>query len=198
MIDTFDTFDAIGLRPELVQTLTEMGHCVPTPIQSELIPAMLAGHDVIGQSQTGTGKTAAFGLPILQTLQDGRRHVQCLIMAPTRELAIQVADAMERYGRHVGARVLALYGGQPYPAQIKGLKKGVDIVVGTPGRLLDLIQRKCLDLQRVSTVVLDEADEMLSMGFVEDIEAILQATPASKIANITRRTRDIHAGTCQT
>jgi ATP-dependent RNA helicase DeaD len=175
-----DTFDAIGLRPELVQTLTEMGHYVPTVIQSELIPTMLAGRDVIGQSQTGTGKTAAFGLPILQTLQGGQRHVQCLIMAPTRELAIQVTDAMERYGRRTGARVLALYGGQPYPAQMRGLKKGVDIVVGTPGRLLDLIQRKSLDLQRVSTVVLDEADEMLSMGFIEDIEAILQATPAQR------------------
>jgi ATP-dependent RNA helicase DeaD len=175
-----DTFDAIGLRPELVQTLTEMGHYVPTVIQSELIPTMLAGRDVIGQSQTGTGKTAAFGLPILQTLQGGQRHVQCLIMAPTRELAIQVTDAMERYGRRTGARVLALYGGQPYPAQMRGLKKGVDIVVGTPGRLLDLIQRKSLDLQRVSTVVLDEADEMLSMGFIEDIEAILQETPAQR------------------
>ncbi len=175
-----DTFDAMGLRPELVQTLTEMGHCVPTAIQTELIPAMLGGHDVIGQSQTGTGKTAAFGLPILQNLQGDRRHVQCLIMAPTRELAIQVADAMGHYGHRLGTRVLALYGGQPYPAQIKALKKGVDIVVGTPGRLLDLLRRKSLDLHRVSTVVLDEADEMLSMGFIEDIEAILQATPTQR------------------
>ena len=173
-------FGSIGLRPELVQTLIERGYSAPTPIQSELIPAMLAGRDVIGQSQTGSGKTAAFGLPILQTLQAGQRHVQSLIMAPTRELAIQVAEAMGQYGRRVGVRVLAIYGGQPYNTQISRLKKGVDVVVGTPGRLLDLIQRKSLDLKRVSTVVLDEADEMLSMGFIADIEAILEATPAER------------------
>ena len=173
-------FGLIGLRPELVQTLIERGYNAPTPIQSELIPALLAGRDVIGQSQTGSGKTAAFGLPILQTLQAGQRHVQSLIMAPTRELAIQVAEAMAQYGRRVGVRVLAVYGGQPYNTQISRLKKGVDVVVGTPGRLLDLIQRKSLDLQRVSTVVLDEADEMLSMGFIADIEAILEATPAER------------------
>ena len=173
-------FGFIGLRPELVQTLIERSYTAPTPIQSELIPALLAGHDVIGQSQTGSGKTAAFGLPILQTLQTGQRHVQSLIMAPTRELAIQVAEAMGQYGRGVGVRVLAVYGGQPYITQISRLKKGVDVVVGTPGRLLDLIQRKSLDLQHVSTVVLDEADEMLSMGFIADIEAILEATPAER------------------
>jgi ATP-dependent RNA helicase DeaD len=173
-------FVLIGLRPELVQTLIERGYNAPTPIQSELIPAMLAGRDVIGQSQTGSGKTAAFGLPILQTLQAGQRHVQSLIMAPTRELAIQVAEAMGQYGRRVGVRVLTVYGGQPYNTQISHLKKGVDVVVGTPGRLLDLIQRKSLDLQRVSSVVLDEADEMLSMGFIADIEAILEATPAER------------------
>ncbi len=173
-------FGLIGLRPELVQTLIERGYSAPTPIQSELISALLAGRDVIGQSQTGSGKTAAFGLPILQTLQAGQRHVQSLIMAPTRELAIQVAEAMGQYGRRVGVRVLTVYGGQPYNTQISRLKKGVDVVVGTPGRLLDLIQRKSLDLQRVSTVVLDEADEMLSMGFIADIEAILEATPAER------------------
>ena len=173
-------FGSIGLRPELVQTLIERGYTAPTPIQSELIPALLAGRDVIGQSQTGSGKTAAFGLPILQTLQGGKRHVQGLIMAPTRELAVQVAGAMAQYGRGVGVRVLAVYGGQPYITQISRLKKGVDVVVGTPGRLLDLIQRKSLDLQHVSTVVLDEADEMLSMGFIADIEAILEETPAGR------------------
>ncbi len=173
-------FGLIGLRPELVQTLIERGYSAPTPIQSELISALLAGRDVIGQSQTGSGKTAAFGLPILQTLQAGQRHVQSLIMAPTRELAIQVAEAVGQYGRRVGVRVLTVYGGQPYNTQISRLKKGVDVVVGTPGRLLDLIQRKSLDLQRVSTMVLDEADEMLSMGFIADIEAILEATPAER------------------
>ena len=173
-------FGMIGLRSELVQTLIEKGYNAPTPIQSELIPALLAGRDVIGQSQTGTGKTAAFGLPILQTLEAGQRHVQSLIIAPTRELAIQVAEAMAQYGRRVGVKVLAVYGGQPYNTQINRLKKGVHVVVGTPGRLLDLIQRKSLKLQHVSTVVLDEADEMLSMGFIADIEAILEETPAER------------------
>jgi len=175
-----NAFGFLGLRAELVQTLNERGYSAPTPIQSELIPAMLAGRDVIGQSQTGSGKTAAFGLPILQTLQTGQGHVQSLIIAPTRELAIQVAEAMGQYGQGVGVRVFAFYGGQPYNTQLRRLKKGVDVVVGTPGRLLDLIQRKSLDLQHVSTVVLDEADEMLSMGFIADIEAILKATPAER------------------
>jgi ATP-dependent RNA helicase DeaD len=170
-------FDAIGLRPELLQTLRERGYALPTPIQSELIPAMLAGRDAIGQSQTGSGKTAAFGLPILQALIAGQRHIQSLIMTPTRELAIQVADAIGQYGQRLGVRVVAVYGGQPYPVQLQALKKGVDVVVGTPGRLLDLIQRNSLDLHYISTLVLDEADEMLSMGFIEDIEAILEATP---------------------
>jgi len=173
-------FDSHGLRPELVQTLIERGYRAPTPIQSEIIPTMLAGRDVIGQSQTGSGKTAAFGLPILQTLKKSQRHLQSLIITPTRELAIQVADAMGQYGRGVGVRVLAIYGGQPYNTQINRLKKGVDVVVGTPGRLLDLLRRKSLDLHSVSSVVLDEADEMLSMGFIEDIEAILEATPEQR------------------
>jgi ATP-dependent RNA helicase DeaD len=175
-----NAFGSIGLRPELVQTLISKGYEAPTPIQSELIPALLAGRDVIGQSQTGSGKTAAFGLPILHALQASRRHVQALIVAPTRELAIQVAEAMTQYGRQVGVRVLAVYGGQPYNLQLGRLKKGVDVVVGTPGRLLDLIQRKSLNLQRLSTVVLDEADEMLSMGFIADIESILEATPPER------------------
>lgn len=175
-----NAFGLIGLCPELMQTIIEKGYEAPTPIQAELIPAMKAGQDVIGQSQTGSGKTAAFGLPILHNLQKGQRQVQGLIMAPTRELAIQVAEAMEQYGKRIGVRVLAVYGGQPYPTQINRLRKGVDVVVGTPGRLIDLIQRNSLDLGHISTVVLDEADEMLSMGFIEDIEAILNATPDSR------------------
>jgi ATP-dependent RNA helicase DeaD len=175
-----DDFDSIGLRPELMQTITELGYSAPTPIQSELIPAMLAGRDVIGQSQTGSGKTAAYGLPILQALTAGQSHVQGLIIAPTRELAIQVAEAVEQYGSRVGVRVLAVYGGQPYHTQISQIQKGVDVVVGTPGRMLDLIKRKSLNLEKVSTVVLDEADEMLSMGFIEDIETILEATPLDR------------------
>ncbi|MBR9980814.1 MAG: DEAD/DEAH box helicase [Desulfatitalea sp.] len=173
-------FAALGLHPILVQTITEKGYDSPTPIQSNIIPAMLAGRDVIGQSQTGSGKTAGFALPILQALVPGQRHVQSLVLAPTRELAIQVATAIGQYGRDVGVRVLAVYGGQSYSEQIKPLKKGVDVVVGTPGRLLDLMARQVLDLGRVASVIVDEADEMLSMGFIGDIEAILQTTPADR------------------
>ncbi|MDA8137429.1 MAG: DEAD/DEAH box helicase [Desulfobacteraceae bacterium] len=173
-------FVALGLRPELTQTLTEKEYQTPTPIQSELIPAMLAGRDVIGQSQTGTGKTAAFALPILNSLKPRHRHIQSLIVAPTRELAIQVTEAMAQYGKRVGVRMLSVYGGQAYSTQINALKRGVDVVVGTPGRLLDLLEREALDLGGVSTVVLDEADEMLGMGFIDDIEAILSATPAQR------------------
>ena len=177
MTPNFSEFD---LQPQLVQTIADIGYAAPTPIQSTVIPAMLAGQDVIGQSQTGSGKTAAFALPILHNLQTGQRQVQSLVVTPTRELAIQVADAMHTYGRQTGVRVLAVYGGQPYDRQIRHLKKGVEIVVGTPGRLLDLIRRNVLKLDRVATVVLDEADEMLSMGFIADIEAILDQTASSR------------------
>ena len=173
-------FSEFHLLPQLVQTIADLGYTVPTPIQSAVIPAMLTGQDVIGQSQTGSGKTAAFSLPILHNLQTGQHRVQSLVVAPTRELAIQVADAMSTYGRQTGVRVLAVYGGQPYDRQINRLKKGVDIVVGTPGRLLDLIRRNVLKLDRVATVVLDEADEMLSMGFITDIEAILDQTASGR------------------
>ena len=177
MTPNFSEFD---LQPQLVQTIADIGYAAPTPIQSTVIPAMLAGQDVIGQSQTGSGKTAAFSLPILHNLQTGQRHVQSLVVTPTRELAIQVADAMSTYGRQTGVRVLAVYGGQPYDSQIRRLKKGVEVVVGTPGRLLDLIRKNVLELERVATVVLDEADEMLSMGFITDIEAILDQTASSR------------------
>jgi ATP-dependent RNA helicase DeaD len=179
MTPNFSEFD---LQPQLVQTIADIGYAAPTPIQSTVIPAMLARQDVIGQSQTGSGKTAAFSLPILHNLQTGQRHVQSLVVTPTRELAIQVADAMYTCGRQTGARVLAVYGGQPYYRQISRLKKGVDIVVGTPGRLLDLIRRNVLELDRVATVVLDEADEMFSMGFIADIEAILDQTASGRQA----------------
>ncbi len=176
-------FSQLDLHPQLVQTVAELGYTTPTPIQAAIIPVMLTGQDVIGQAQTGTGKTAAFSLPILNNLENKQNHVQTLVLAPTRELAMQVANAMHNYGAHLGVRVLPVYGGQPYSRQINRLKRGVDIVVGTPGRLLDLIRQKALDLSRVSTVVLDEADEMLSMGFIEDIEAILDETsPARQTA----------------
>jgi ATP-dependent RNA helicase DeaD len=173
-------FSQLNLHPELVQAVTERGYTTPTPIQIAIIPLMLAGQDVLGQAQTGTGKTAAFALPILNQLTPKQRSVQSLVLAPTRELAMQVAQAFQDYGRHLGVRVLAVYGGQPYGRQVSSLRQGVDVVVGTPGRLLDLMRQGSLDLSQVSTVVLDEADEMLSMGFIEDIEAILSATPSER------------------
>ena len=173
-------FSHLGLHPELVQAVEALGFTTPTPIQSAMIPVMLEGHDVIGQAQTGTGKTAAFALPILHRLEPGAGAVQSLVLVPTRELAVQVAKAMHDLGRQRDIRVLPVYGGEPYGRQISRLNKGVDVVVGTPGRLLDLIQREALDLSEVQTVVLDEADEMLSMGFIDDIESILSATPADR------------------
>ncbi|MEZ4706299.1 MAG: DEAD/DEAH box helicase [Caldilineaceae bacterium] len=173
-------FSQLHLHAELVQAVVARGYTAPTPIQSAVIPEMLAGHDILGQAQTGTGKTAAFALPILQNLTPGQGAVQALVVAPTRELAMQVARAMYEYGRFHGVTVLPVYGGQPYERQIRRLQKGVDVVVGTPGRLLDLMRQKALDLRHVQTVVLDEADEMLSLGFIEDIEAILQQTPAGR------------------
>lgn len=172
-------FTSLNLRDELVQAITELGYNQPTPIQTALIPIMLSGADVIGQAQTGTGKTAAFALPILHNFQP-QRHVQCLVLAPTRELALQVADSMTEYGKHLNARVLAVYGGQPYGPQISRLNRGVDVVVGTPGRLLDLIDRNALNIKHIRTLVLDEADEMLNMGFMEDVEKILAETPAER------------------
>ena len=175
-----NSFTELNLHPQLLQAVTELGYTEPTPIQSAIIPTMLSGRDVIGQAQTGTGKTAAFALPMLQNLVPDGRQVQGLVLTPTRELAMQVAKAVYEYGQHRDVRVLAVYGGQAYSRQISRLKKGVDIVIGTPGRLLDLIQKKVLDLSAARTVVLDEADEMLSMGFIEDIQAILDETPAHR------------------
>jgi ATP-dependent RNA helicase DeaD len=175
-----NTFATLGLHPSLVQTVADLGYEQPTPIQSALIPIMIEGKDAIGQAQTGTGKTAAFTLPTLHRLSPGSGRPQALVLAPTRELAMQVARAMHEYGAALGVRVLPVYGGQPYRRQIDRLRKGVDVVVGTPGRLLDLLRQNALDLGGVQTVILDEADEMLSMGFIEDIEAILEATPAQR------------------
>ena len=173
-------FDSFGLQPQLVQALVERGYTEPTPIQAGMIPLMLTGADVIGQAQTGTGKTAAFALPILQNLEPDQKLPQALVLAPTRELAMQVADAFYQYGKHLGARVLAVYGGAPYGRQITRLNKGVDVVVATPGRLLDLLKRNAINLRLVTTVVLDEADEMLKMGFIEDVETILAETPDTR------------------
>jgi ATP-dependent RNA helicase DeaD len=171
------TFAGLGLPDTLLSTITRLGYEKPSPIQAQAIPALLEGRDLIGQAQTGTGKTAAFALPILATINPNQAQPQALILAPTRELAMQVADALTTYSENVGnARVLAVYGGQSMRDQLQALRQGVQIVVGTPGRLLDHLERKSLDLSALKWVVLDEADEMLRMGFIDDVEAILGHT----------------------
>ena len=175
-------FGDLALRSELLQALSELGYEEPTPIQREAVPILLDGRDLLGQAATGTGKTAAFALPMLQRVRrDGEdRGVQALVLVPTRELAVQVSEAIHKYGTHLGVRVLPIYGGQPIGRQLRTLERGVDVVVATPGRALDHIARGTLRLAGVETVVLDEADEMLDMGFADDIEAILEATPTHR------------------
>jgi ATP-dependent RNA helicase DeaD len=175
-------FAELGLRPELLKALTSLGYEEATPIQRETIPPLLEGRDLLGQAATGTGKTAAFALPILQQLTARRKNFEpvALILVPTRELAMQVAEALHRYGRELHVRVLPIYGGQPIQRQLRELDRGVDIIVATPGRALDHIARKTLPLSKVRTVVLDEADEMLDMGFADDIESILSAAPKER------------------
>ena len=176
-------FAELGLAPRLVAALTELGYEEPTPIQAEAIPALLAGRDLLGQAATGTGKTAAFALPLLQRLPEGapppsRPHQ--LVLVPTRELAMQVAEAVHRYGRALGIEVVPIYGGQAFPQQIRALRRGVHVVVATPGRALDHLARGTLDLSGLTAVVLDEADEMLDMGFAEELERLLDAMPEQR------------------
>src|SRR5215210_2230543 len=177
------TFGELGLDPTLVEALTALGYEEPTPIQREAIPPLLAGRDVLGQAATGTGKTAAFALPLLQRIDSARPQPSrpvLLILVPTRELAMQVAEAFHRYGRAAGTTVLPIYGGQAFDQQIRGLRRGVHVVVATPGRALDHMRRGTLVLSDLVAVVLDEADEMLDMGFAEEIELILEAAPAER------------------
>jgi ATP-dependent RNA helicase DeaD len=182
--DTTDRgFAALGLDARLTGALAALGYEEPTPIQLAAIPPLLAGRDLIGQAATGTGKTAAFALPLLQRFAaagGSRKEPSALVLVPTRELAMQLAEAVHRYGRALGVRVLPIYGGQPFGQQLRVLDRGVDVVIATPGRALDHIRRETLALGTVATVVLDEADEMLDMGFAEDLEAILAATPAGR------------------
>ena len=174
-------FAALGLEATLLTTLDTLGYEEPTPIQRESIPPLLAGRDLLGQAATGTGKTAAFTLPLLQRIaHSARRHPSALILVPTRELAIQVGEAVQRYGKELRIAVLAVYGGQAIGLQLHALKRGVDVVVATPGRALDHIRRHTLQLKHLQIVVLDEADEMLDMGFAEDLDAILEQTPAER------------------
>ncbi len=176
-------FSSLALDPRLLSALTALGYEEPTPIQQQAIPPLLAGRDVLAQAATGTGKTAAFALPILHAIAaeptKGGGPV-ALILVPTRELAMQLAEAVHRYGKTVGVRVLPVYGGASMDSQLRALKRGVDVVVATPGRALDHVNRRTLRLEGVRTLVLDEADEMLDMGFAEDLEAILAATPAQR------------------
>ena len=176
------TFEDLGLRPELLSALAALGYEEPTPIQREAIPPLIAGRDLLGQAATGTGKTAAFALPVLQRLTAGGRAAapSALVLVPTRELAVQVSEALHRYGRELGARVLPVYGGAPIVRQLRALEGGVDVVVATPGRALDLVNRGSLRLGEVVTVVLDEADEMLDMGFADDLESLLGETPEQR------------------
>ncbi len=175
-------FASLDLRPELNTVLTELGYEEPTPIQLAAIPEMRSGRDLLGKAATGTGKTAAFALPILEALEpdEHRAGPSALVLVPTRELAMQVSEAVHRYGRGLGARVLPIYGGQPIWRQLQVLERGVDVVVATPGRAIDHLRRGSLPLSALRIVVLDEADEMLDMGFSEDIDAILESTPPDR------------------
>jgi ATP-dependent RNA helicase DeaD len=178
-----ESFADLGVAPNLLEGLTKLGYEEPTPIQREAIPSLLAGRDILGQAATGTGKTAAFALPLLQRLPSGPPRPSApgiLVLVPTRELAMQVAEAFHRYGRPLGIVVVPIYGGQEFSRQIRALSRGVHVVVATPGRALDHLRRRSLDLSAVAAVVLDEADEMLDMGFAEDIESILDAAPPSR------------------
>jgi ATP-dependent RNA helicase DeaD len=175
------SFRDLSLSPEVLSALDAVGYETPTPIQTEIIPHVLAGRDVVGQAQTGTGKTAAFALPLLSRVDVAKLTPQVLVLAPTRELAIQVAEAFQRYATHIkGFHVLPIYGGQDYRPQIRQLQRGVHVVVGTPGRVMDHMRRGTLDLGALATVVLDEADEMLRMGFIDDVNWILEQTPAAR------------------
>ena len=182
MSDTsFPLFADLKLSTPLLRVLQELGYESPSPIQAATIPLLLEGRDVLGQAQTGTGKTAAFALPILERIDIKPTAPQALVLAPTRELAIQVAEAFQRYAMYIpGFHVLPIYGGQSYGPQLSALRRGVHVVVGTPGRVIDHIEKNSLDLSQLKTLVLDEADEMLRMGFIDDVETILQRTPESR------------------
>jgi ATP-dependent RNA helicase DeaD len=179
--ETFTSFAELSLAPEITRVVDEIGYETPSPIQARSIPPLLEGRDLLGQAQTGTGKTAAFALPLLSRLDLSQRHTQILVLAPTRELALQVAEAMQTYARYFkGFHVLPVYGGQNMGQQLRQLERGAHVVVGTPGRIQDHLRRGTLKLDRLSAVVVDEADEMLKMGFIDDVEQILDHTPSTR------------------
>lgn len=176
-----NNFKELQISEEILRAIEDLGYEQPSPIQSRAIPEVLAGNDVIGQAQTGTGKTAAFSIPLLQNIDRNSRSLQAVVLCPTRELAIQVSEEMRKLTKYMsGVRTLPIYGGQPINRQIKALKGGVSVIIGTPGRVIDHINRKTLRMDNVKMVVLDEADEMLDMGFREDIETILQSVPEDR------------------
>lgn len=179
--DERPSFDGLGLPDNVLAAVKKVGFEVPSPIQAETIPVLMEGHDVVGLAQTGTGKTAAFALPILSRIDVSKRHPQALVLAPTRELALQVAESFQSFAEHLGGiHVLPIYGGQAYGVQLSGLRRGAHIVVGTPGRVIDHLEKGSLDISELRFMVLDEADEMLNMGFQEDVERILEDTPSDK------------------
>lgn len=171
------SFRSFGLDERILEAVDRLGFERPTPIQDAAIPALLKGRDVIGGARTGSGKTAAFGLPLLERLKEGGKKPRGLVLAPTRELALQVTEALRSFAKKLPLRIVTIYGGAPYPPQLKALAKGVALVVGTPGRVLDHIDRGTLDLSQLEVLVLDEADEMLRMGFLEDVEKVLEVAP---------------------
>ncbi|MEG1285897.1 MAG: DEAD/DEAH box helicase, partial [Romboutsia sp.] len=174
-------FEDLQINDNIKKAIAEMGFEEPSPIQTQSIPVILSGKDVIGQAQTGTGKTAAFSIPILEMVDANDKSLQAIVLCPTRELAIQVSSEIQKIGKYMhGIKSLPVYGGQPIDRQIRSLKSGVQIVIGTPGRVIDHINRKTLKLDKVKMVILDEADEMLDMGFREDIEMILSKTPENR------------------
>lgn len=180
MTETTITFNDLGLPEFILNAVSEMGFSTPSPIQQACIPHLLNGHDVLGMAQTGSGKTAAFSLPLLAKIDTNEKYPQMLVMAPTRELAIQVADACEQFVKFSkGVRIVTLYGGQRYDIQLRALKQGAQVVVGTPGRILDHIRRGTLDLSNLQSIVLDEADEMLRMGFIDDVETVMAELPGN-------------------
>jgi ATP-dependent RNA helicase DeaD len=181
MSEHITDFASLGLPGPLMAAVSEVGYEEPSPIQAQAIPLLLAGSDLLGQAQTGTGKTAAFALPLLARIDASANYPQMLVLAPTRELALQVAEAMQTYARFLpGFHVLPIYGGQGMGMQLNQLRRGVQVVVGTPGRVMDHMRRGTLDISRLRSLVLDEADEMLRMGFIDDVDWILEHTPADR------------------
>ena len=174
-------FDELQLDERILRAVTDMGFEAASPIQAQAIPVQMEGRDVVGQAQTGTGKTAAFGIPLLQKINPDSKKLQAIALCPTRELAIQVAEEIRRLSKYMhGIKVLPIYGGQDITRQIRGLKEGTQIVIGTPGRVMDHMRRKTIRCDHIHTVIMDEADEMLNMGFLEDMETILSQLPEER------------------